>query len=116
MKVEIMDKRKEKRTLNAELPQNMREIIFMTGFFQEHKAQTCDASLKGIGFNVINFDPNSFHIGQELSIKIIPNNYKVKTRVANIKEINNKLLRIGTSFIDSYDIKKYHELFKEIKE
>ncbi len=108
----MLEKRREVRIPVEVLPECLKNIVITTGFFQEHTAITVDASNSGMGFFIEGITENDLHNGQDLVLKVLPFNYKLKSKVTYAKEIGDNKMRFGVCFNKEKDLDKYHELLE----
>ena len=107
-----MEKRKEERIPVESLPECLKSVVISTGFFQEHTAVTVDASNSGMGFFVEGITEKDIHNGEDLIIKVLPYNYKLKSRISYVKEVGANKVRFGVNFLKEKPLEKYHELLE----
>jgi len=108
----MLEKRREVRIPVENLPECLKNVVITTGFFQEHMAVTVDASNSGMGFFIEGMGDNVLYNGQNLTLKVLPFNYKLKSRVTYAKEVGDDKIRFGVCFNKEKDLDKYHELLE----
>lgn len=106
----ITNKRKEERIPVEALPDCLKTVIFTTGFFQENTAITVDATPSGMGFYAEGITEKDLYVGEQITIKVLPYNYKLKSRVIYVKEIGENKIRFGIEFTKDQSLEKFHEL------
>ncbi|HOJ63048.1 MAG TPA: hypothetical protein PLE45_01390 [Spirochaetota bacterium] len=108
----MLDKRREERIPVEALPECLRTVIFTTGFFQENTAITVDATKSGMGFYAEGVTEKDLYVGQDITIKVLPYNYKLKSRVVYVKEVGENKIRFGVEFVKEQTLDKFHELLE----
>jgi hypothetical protein len=109
-----MDERRDEIRVPVEsLPDCLKVISFSTGIFQEHSAVTVDASYNGMGFLGDDLKESDIHVGQDLTVKVMPFNYKLKSKIVYVKFIGETKVRFGVKFHKGPPLDKYHELLSQ---
>ena len=106
----MIEKRKEARIPVEALPECLKKVVITSGFFQEYTATTVDATNYGMGFYVEGLTEKDLHIGEDISLKILPYNYKLKGRIVYVKKVGEEKIRFGIEFIKAHDLDKFNEL------
>lgn len=106
----MIDKRKEARIPVEALPECLKTVVITTGLFQEYTAITVDATGYGMGFYVEGLTEKDLHTGNDITLKILPYDYKLKARIIYVKNIGENKLRFGVEFIKANDLDKFNEL------
>ncbi len=106
----MIEKRKEARIPVEALPECLKTVIINTGLFQEYTATTVDATNYGMGFFVEGINIKDLKMGEDISIKILPYNYKLKGKIIYVKDIGENKIRFGIEFIKAKDLDKFTEL------
>ncbi len=105
-----MEKRREERIPVESLPDCLKNVIVSTGMFQEYPAVTVDASNNGMGFIVEDINNNAVVAGDNIVIKVMPYNYKLKSKVSYVKVIDENKLKFGIHFENVKPLDKYQEI------
>lgn len=106
----MIEKRKEARIPVEALPECLKTVVISTGLFQEYTAITVDATNYGIGFYVENINNKELRVGENINIKILPYNYKLKGKIIYTKNIGDNKIRFGIEFVKEKDLDKFTEL------
>lgn len=104
------ERRNELRVAVESLPDCLKTVTLVCGVFQEYSATTIDASEFGMGFVSEGFDERVIHDGQDVTIKVLPYNYKLKGTIVYFHGIGGDKYRFGIRFKKGSPIEKYHEL------
>jgi len=107
------DRRKEMRIPVDKLPDCLKVITFKLGLLEEYSATTINASNFGMSFVCDGIDKTDVDTGQDLTVKISPQNYKLKSTVVYAQKVADKKLKFGISFHNGYPIEKYQELITD---
>lgn len=105
-----MEKRHEERIPVDSLPDCLKNVIVSTGMFQEYPAITVDASNNGMGFVVDDIAENVVVSGDNIAIKIMPYNYKLKAKVSYVKVVDSNKVKFGIQFEKAKPLDKYQEI------
>jgi len=106
----MIDKRKEARIPVEALPECLKNVVISIGLFEEYTATTVDATGYGMGFFVEGINEKKLPVGSDITLKILPYNYKLKGRVIYLKNIGENKTRFGVEFIKANDLDKFNEL------
>jgi hypothetical protein len=107
------NRRREDRIPLDSLPECLKTVSFSTGIFQEHTAHVVDASNYGMSFVAEDLKTSSIHTGQDLTIKVLPFNYKLRSRICYVASIGENKVRFGIEFHNGPPIDKYHEILTQ---
>jgi|GEM_PF-889467 len=112
------ERRKEDRIPLDKLPDNLKIIYFKLGDFGEFSAKTINASKSGLAFVSLGIFEKELKGGNQITIKIKPQNIKLKAELvyANkifIDEIGLDLLKFGIKFSKTRALNKYQKLLAD---
>lgn len=114
-----MDKenRIEKRIDSKNLPEYLKDIIFIIKKIGKINTTPTDASKSGMSFFTTGLFNKELLNGTNVKVIIASKKLKLKAIVVHtefkyVKEIEQNLLRIGIKFLMNNALKKYHNLFE----
>jgi hypothetical protein len=111
----MFERRKEERLHTSQLPENLKNLSCVAGFFQSYSASAIDMSESGFGFISRDIHIDYLHIGKDVILKFEKYNYKIKSKIVSICHNEHGDYRIGVSFANCEDLQKYRDTLETMK-
>lgn len=110
-----MELRADERIPGDLLSDDLRNIVFSSGLFDEHEGTTVNASRNGMSFTAENVDYSKYEIGQSLKIKIYPDNVTLKAKIIYLIKLSDNSIKFGINFTGNNSLDSFHKMLDKAK-